>query len=663
MAGHGFDFSEVTMQWTKGLVASVLFASVAVGQAQPAGPSIDKAMSDLKRVLTEDGPTSKPAADDSKKADKKTPTTYPSPAELIKQMKAKEAEKALLLKVAYFDLDAPVRETPAQFSWLSGTGEGELLHNLIDRLNQAREDKDIRAVLINLTEPKMSLAQAQEIRDVLATLRKAGKRTFVYADTYDTTGYTLASGATDICMLEGGEVMIPGVGFETQYLKGLFDKVGVKADFVQIGQFKGAQEPYTRAEPSEEFRGELNRLSDAMFAQIVDGISLNRNLTKEQVKQIVDDTMLNGEASKSRGLVDHLLDQDGMRDLIAKEIGGKIDLIKDYAAEAKPEVDPNNIFSIFALLAKKPEKTDRPTIALIPAEGVIVDGEGEASLFGGGGGVGSAKMRRTLRAADRDDNIKAIVVRVDSPGGSAMASEVMWQSLRRVAKHKPVVISIGDMAASGGYYLASAGDTIFADPSAIVGSIGVVGGKFVLKDLFTKVGISGEAFFRGKNAGLFSSNEPWTDTQRKLITTWMQNTYDQFTERVMTTRTGKIKDIDQVARGRIFLATQAKELGMIDQIGGVQAALDFAASKAKLEKGDFDIRVLPAPRSLGDLLSGVTGASATSPIAPKMSIAEDSMLRLLSPTDRAAVMQQLQMVQLMQDRPVILAMPFVLTVK
>jgi protease-4 len=361
--------------------------------------------------------------------------------------------------------------------------------------------------------------------------------------------------------------------------------------------------------------------------------------------------------------VDHLLDQDGMRDLIAKEIGGKIDLVKDYGAEAKAEIDPNNIFSLFAALAKKPEKTDRPTVAVIPAQGVIVDGDGEGSIWGGGGGVGAAKMRRTLRAVSRDENVKAVVVRIDSPGGSAMASEVMWQSLRRVAKDKPVVISVGGMAASGGYYLASAGDTIYADPTAIVGSIGVVGGKFVLKDLFAKVGISGEAFFRGKNAGLFSSNEPWTEGQRKLITLWMQNTYDQFTQRVMTTRTGKIKDIDQVARGRIFLATQAKELGMVDEIGGIQAAIASAAGKAKLEKGAYDIRILPQPKSLGDLLSGNTSPDAKAAVEPKITIAEDSMLKMVPASVRAAMLQQLQIVTLMQDRPVVLAMPFTLTVK
>ncbi len=589
------------------------------------------------------------------------PTTYPSPAELFRQLKAQQAEKNSLLKVAYFDLDEPVQEAPSQFAFLTGNS-GLMLNSLIDRLHEARDDKDIRAILINLTAPQMNLSQAGEIRDVLAEMKAAGKPVFVYADTYDTTGYTLASGASDICMLEGGEIMIPGVGFETQYMKGLFDKVGVKADFVQIGQFKGAQEPYTRAGASDEFRGELNRLSDALFEQIVTGISSHRNLTKDQVKKIIDDTMLAGPEAKSRGLVDHLLDQDGLRELIGSKIGGKIDLIKDYGAEARAEIDPSNIFSLFAALTKRTPVSDKPSIALIPAQGVIVDGEGEASLFGGGGGVGSERMRRTLRMVDRDASIKAVVIRIDSPGGSAMASEVMWQSLRRVAKDKPVVISIGGMAASGGYYLASAGDTIFADPTAIVGSIGVVGGKFVLKDLFDKVGITNEPFMRGKNAGLFSSNEPWTEDQRALITKWMTSTYNQFTQRVMTTRTGKIKDIDKVARGRIFLAGQAKDLGMIDEIGGVQAALKFAAGKAKLESGDYDVRVLPAPRTLGDLLSGA-GAESKTGIAPKMNLAEDSLLRSVSPSVRNGLIQQLQFMQLMQDRPVILAMPFNLIMK
>ncbi|CAA9372116.1 MAG: Signal peptide peptidase SppA (protease 4), partial [uncultured Phycisphaerae bacterium] len=311
---------------------------------------------------------------------------------------------------------------------------------------------------------------------------------------------------------------------------------------------------------------------------------------------------------------------------------------------------------------KRPEPSGKPAIALIYAEGTITDGEGGEGLLGGSS-VGSAGMRRALRAAAKDDNVKAVVIRIDSPGGSALASEVMWQAARHVAEKKPVIVSIGSMAASGGYYLASAGDHIFADPSAIVGSIGVVGGKFVLKDLYDKIGLTTETFYRGKNADLFSDSKPFDDRQRRLITNWMRNTYEQFTSRVMHTRKDKIKDIDQVARGRIFLARQAKELGMVDEIGGIEAALTHAAGKASLQKGGYDVQVLPAPRTLGDMLLGTAMSQAELPFNATVKIGEDSILRTLSPRARQSIGQQLDFLQLLQDRPVVLVTPYVLTVR
>jgi protease-4 len=283
-------------------------------------------------------------------------------------------------------------------------------------------------------------------------------------------------------------------------------------------------------------------------------------------------------------------------------------------------------------------------------------------LFGGDG-VGSENMRVAMRLAARDDNVKAIVLRIDSPGGSALASEVMWQAVRRAAAKKPVIVSIGGMAASGGYYLASAGDHIYADPSAIVGSIGVVGGKFVLKGLYDKLGLTSESFYRGKNADLFSDSKPFDERQRRLVTNWMRNTYEQFTNRVMHTRKDKIKDIDKVARGRIFLAGQAKELGLVDEIGGIEDALANAAGRAKLEKGQYDVKILPAPRTLADLLMGGGGAEASMPFKPTIKISEDSVLQVLSPQMRRSVGQQLQFLQILQDRPVALVAPYVLTVK
>jgi protease IV len=574
------------------------------------------------------------------------PTTqkFPTVAEMVAKLKETRQAKDAMLKVAYIDLSTPVVEKPADFSFF-GESDSTTLRSVISRLHQARDDKDIKAVLITIGEPSLGLAQAQEIREALVEVGRTGKQTFVYADSYDTATYTLATGATDICLLEGGEILIPGVGGEAMFAKGLLDKIGVKADYVQIGEYKGADEQYTRTGASEELRGEMNRLMDALYAQIVDGIASHRNITTEQVKKMIDESMLMAKSAKQQGYVDHLVDQDGLRDLITKEIGKKnekIDLVHRYGLESRQPVDLSNPFGFFAMLSRREPPPTKPAVALIYADGTIIDGRGGEGMFGSA--VGSEDMRRALRMAAKDENIKAVVLRIDSPGGSALASEVMWQAARRLAGEKPLVISIGSMAASGGYYLASAGDYIFADPAGIVGSIGVVGGKFVMKDLFDKLGLSTEAFMRGKNAGLFSSN--------------------QFTERVMTTRKGKIKDIDQVARGRIFVAKAAKELGMVDELGGVEKAIGYAAKRADLKAGAFDVRIVPAPRTLADFFGG---GSADDPEAaakiPSVKVDPTSLFAQLAPGVRKALGRHVWLMQLLEDRPVTLMAPFVITTR
>jgi protease-4 len=610
-------------------------------------------------------PTSKPTTKPLSKAATKAAADnkFPSAADLVKQMKAKQEAESKLLQVAYFDLDKPVVEKAPAFS-LFGEANVLTIHNLLDRLHKARDDKKLRAVLITFGETNFSYSQAQEIRSALDALRKAGKRTFVYSDAYDTPAYTVACAATDVCLLNGGEIMMPGVGLETMFYKGLFEKVGVNADYVQIGEYKGAEEPYTRTKPSDELRGELNKLVDSLFAQIVDGIATHRNLSKEEVKAIIDEAILTAKTAKERKLVDHLVDPDGLRALIKDELGHDINLIANYGVAPREKMDLSSPLALFQFMSKKPEASDKPAIAIVHAEGTIVDGDTDDSLFGGGGNIGGEDLRKALRLADRDADVKAIVIRIDSPGGSALASEVMWQAVRHAADSKPVIMSVGGMAASGGYYLASAGDYIFADPSAIVGSIGVVGGKFVLKDLFAKVGLTTEEFSRGRNADLFSSNQNFTDRQRRMVTNWMRETYEQFTERVMTNRAGKIKDIDAVARGRIFIAKEAKELGMVDELGGIEEAITYAAKEADLKPGEYEVRSVPAPKTLADFFNGsADGPDAAMAFKPKIQISPDSMLHALSPTMQRAVAQQLQMLQLLQKHPVLLASPYVITVR
>lgn len=599
-------------------------------------------------------PTTRPTAQPAKQEN-----VVPSLRETIAKLQEKRKAERDQLKVAYIDLDHPIAEAPAKFAIFSDPTL--TLRSVLDRLHQAAQQKDVRAVLLNLGETQFNLAQAQELRDALAAFNRAGKRAFVYADSYDTAAYVAASGATDICMLSGGEIEIPGVGLETMFAKGLLDKVGVKADYIQIGQYKGADEMYTRTEPSNEVRGELNKILDSIYQQIVDGIADHRNLPRSQVEEMINGVMMIGRVAKDRGFVDHLVDQDGLRALMKKELGREIDLLQDYGAAKREQVDFSDAFSLLRSLAKKPKETHKPAVALLYAEGVIVDGDGDEGLFGSGT-VGSDDLRKALRIAARDENVEAIVLRIDSPGGSALASEVIWQSIRRAAKDKPVIISIGGMAASGGYYLASGGEYIFADPTAIVGSIGVVGGKFVYKDLFDKVGLHTQEFTRGQNANLFSSNSPFSEQQRRLVTNWMKQTYDQFTDRVMSTRGQKIKDIDQVAHGRIFSAKQARDLGMVDELGGLQKAIAYAARQADLDAGQYEVKTIPQTRTLADLLRG-GDVDAKMPFAPKTSLATDSLLHALSPRTSGVLMQQLQMLQLLQKRPVMLVSPYVITVR
>jgi protease-4 len=644
----------------------ILGVSVAVAKDSTTKPAATQPGRTVATAIKADVPV-KPVTPAKAKPDSATADEhFPTPNEIMEKIKAKKAEVDKLLKVAHFDLSQPILEKTPDIT-LFGDANLLTIHNLIDRLHRARDDKGVRAVLITLSANSgFNTAQALEIKNALGELRKAGKRSFVYADAYDTPTYLAASGATDVCLLEGGEIEMLGVDIEPMFLKGLFEKFGVKADFIQIGEFKGADEMYTRSELSEESKGELTKLADSLYNLITATIAHNRNISPNAVKQIIDDVFLTAKQAKDRKLIDHLVSQDDLRDLITEELHGEINIVPNYAEPQPERLDFSNPLALLTQMGKKPAASNKSAIALIHAEGEIVDGEAEDGLLGGGGNVGSENIRKAFRMASRDDSVKAIVLRIDSPGGSALASEVMWQAVHAAAQDKPVIISVGSMAASGGYYLASAGDYIFADPSAIVGSIGVVGGKFVIGGIFEKLGITTQAITRGANANINSMTEPWTDRQRRLMTNMMKSTYEQFTQRVMTNRNGKIKDIDQVARGRIFLAGQAKDLGMVDEIGGLTEALAYAASEAKLK--DYDVKSLPGSRSIIDLITGRSGGAddgpdARLPYKAKIELSIDSPLKLMPTSMRKLFLQQLQTLELLDKRPVILVSPYVITVK
>ena len=626
------------------LALSLACATVVLADAKPATQPTTQPATQRASTQPATQPTTKPVA------------KLPSPAELAKQIKAKQEKAAAQPKVAYFDVTGGFSEKPAGFSLFGGEG-GTTMLDVLTRLEQAKNDPAVKGVFLTAGSGSgLKLTQAVELAEVLTELRRAGKKTFVYADRYDTASYVLASAATNVALLGGGEIFVPGVGFETMFYKGAFDKLGVSADYVQIGEYKGAEEPFTRTAPTPELTGELNKLADAYYKQIVASIAQNRSISPDGVRRVIDDALINGEAAKNAGWVDHLTDVDGMRDLMKEEIGEEVEIVARYGEAARASVDFSNPFALLASLNKKPVVSDKPKIAVVYAEGTIVDGQGGTSL-GGGVSVGSEDIRKAMRLAARDEKVKAIVIRIDSPGGSALASEAMWQAVRRVSQDKPVIISIGGMAASGGYYLASAGDYVVADPAGVVGSIGVVGGKFVLTGLYEKLGLTTHTYARGQNAGIFSSDAPFDDRQKRLVRIWMRNTYDQFTDRIKTTRGEKIKDIDQIARGRIFLAADAKSLGMVDELGGLRRALDIAAERSELTKGDYDVTVLPAPVTFADVLNGTAAAS------PIPTMQTSPLMEALPKHIQASLANQIQLMKLMEDRPFVLMSPFTVRVK
>jgi protease-4 len=620
-------------------------------------------------ALKSDSPGSQPATTRSVDAEH-----FPTPAELIEKMKAARAENDALPHVAYIAIDETVKEKPADFSFF-GDPDAPTLRSILDRLNRAKHDDKVKAVLVTIGgDADISFSQAQEIRDVLLDINRAGKRTFVYADAYDTARYTLATGASKICILPGGDILIPGVGMQAMFAKGLLDKVGVKADYIQIGEYKGADEQYTRTAASPQMKGEMTRLADSLYDQIVDGISIYRKVPRATVEKLVDDAMLSARAAKDEKLVDELVDQDGLRKLLERELlrgkdkdKGKIEIVAHYGLTEPEAPDFSNPFAILGAMMKgesSESSIGKPQIGLVYVDGVITDGDGGQSMFSDESVAGSDDLRRAIRTAAKDDNVKAVVVRIDSPGGSALASEVIWQSLRRCAGKKPVVVSVGSMAASGGYYIASAADTIYADAGAIVGSIGVVGGKFVYGDLAEKLGVTTESFSRGRNADLFSSTKTFDEKQKVLVRNWMTETYEQFLDRIRTTRRQKIRNLDEVARGRIFGAKQGRDLGLIDEIGGLEDAIADAAKRAGLSDGGYDVRSLPQPKTLADFFGGGSSEART-PIRPEVNLSVDalSFMKLLDPATRRMVGQQLTTLTLFQRHPVQLVAPYAVRVK
>ncbi len=529
---------------------------------------------------------------------------------------AQAAEKAA---VAVFRLRGTVVETPSSNEFSFSTEPSTALKDVVARLKKAAEDKAVKAVLLTADDASLGPAQIEELRQPLAAVRAAGKEIYAHSDSMETATFVLLCGASRVSMTPTADLWLTGKYGEQPYLKGLLTKVGVKPDFLACGPYKSAAEMFTREEPSKEAEEMQNWLLDGMFQTDLRLIAEGRGVSQEKAKQWIDGGPYTAEKAKAAGLIDAVEHRQDVLDLIKEKHGSDAKLDTQYGVKksALPDLSsPLGMMQLWGeLLAGPKKKTHKTSVAIVYVDGPIMLGSQSASLFGGSeGGAYSSDLRKALDKAANDDTIKAVVLRVDSPGGSATASEVILDATKRVKAKKPLVVSMGNVAGSGGYYVACASDTIFADEATITGSIGVVGGKLATGDMWKKVGINWKDYKRGANAGLLSSADVFSPIERQRMQQWMDEIYGVFKGHVVAIRGKKLKkDIDELAGGRVYTGRQALELGLVDQIGTLQDALAHVAKEAKVS--DYEVRVVPEPKGFLELLLEDSSSKVDEPLA------------------------------------------------
>lgn len=532
----------------------------------------------------------------------------------------------------------------------------ESLSKVTARLEKAAQDKSLTGVILHLKGTQIGWAKLNEIREAILKVRKSNKKVYAWIESGMTKDYLIATACDQIVMPESATLILLGLRAEVSFYKNLFDWLDVKPDVLRVGEYKSAAEPYTRTEMSPAFREEMEAILDNYFGQILDMISKSRGLSAEKVEAAINAGPYMAVDAKKLGLIDHTAYEDQLPDLIT---GGnsktEVRVIKKYA---KKRLDTNfsgiagliKLMDLLAGIDSSKRMGSGPRIAVIYATGAIMSGSSSQGGLLGAHVLGSDTFIKAVKKATEDDQVKAIVLRVDSPGGSALASDLMWRSLEKAGK--PIVVSMGDVAASGGYYISMGANRIFAEPGTLTGSIGVVGGKLAIKGLYNKIGITTSVISRGSNSGTFSPMTGFTETERAAVTKLLYAVYKQFTEKAATGRKMEYDTLEKLARGRVYTGEMALKIGLVDQLGTLDDAIEHARKLGKIEDGvKFDKLILPRPTSPFEQIFGTVDAQA------KQSQQLSKMLNLLSP-ELSQQLQKLDLINLLAREKTLLVLPF-----
>lgn len=487
-------------------------------------------------------------------------------------------KSVLELRTPYAIKDYTGTDDTDPFAGLFESEQG--LDEILHAIDVARDDDRIRGISINSNFLMAGIAQAQALRRALDNFRQSGKFVYAYGDFYTQKDYYLASVADSLYLNPVGIADFKGLSAEVLYYKDLQDKTGVRMEVVRHGKYKSAVEPFLSNEMSDENRRQISELIGSIWTTLVDEIGESRGISSAEINQIADTLgARNPKYALASGLIDGVLYNDQYEERLKVASGTDI------------EDDLNYISLTDYIKVSNGKKLRRGSekIAVIYAQGEIFYGEGDQDV------IGQGIMVRAIQKAKDNDDIKAIVLRVDSPGGNALTADIIWRELMLAKMEKPLVISIGDIAASGGYYLAVAGDKIFAEPTSITGSIGVFGTIPNISGLAGDIGINAEQVGTNKNSVDYSVFEPMSDEFRSFVTEGIESTYQVFLSRVAEGRNMQIEEVDALAQGRVWSGADALKNGLIDELGGLDMAITEAAELAGLD--EFGIRKYPRYKS------------------------------------------------------------------
>ena len=497
-------------------------------------------------------------------------------------------------QVLVLDVPSQIEEgLPTYSAWSLGAlrADRHTLTDLTLALRQAAEDDDVHGLILHIDGLDWGWARIAEFRDAVAVFRESGKPVLATMTGGGEPEYLLASAADQISMPAVAHLQLDGLTASAMFLRGAYDKLGIRPNFAHVGQFKSAVEQYTRETMSEPARAALDTLLGDQYGQLVDSLAASRGLSAEAMRLLIDEGPFLTSQAYELGLIDTLLDESAADSLLLHRDGRRYTAynLQHYAD------DPSG-----------PPVGDH--IALVVASGAIVPGKSRETPFQGSE-LGSETVIAALREARTRASVKAVVLRVDSPGGSADASDDIWQEVRRVRAVKPVVVSMSDYAASGGYYIACGADVIVAQPATLTGSIGVFGGKLNILGLYRKLGLNIESVSRGRHAQMLSPFRDFTPEEAERYQVQLDDFYRVFLGRVAEGRGMTPGAVDSIAQGRVWSGALAKRLGLVDELGGLDRAVEIARTRAKLDpEGSTILDVYPRPkrpylqRWLGDLI-------------------------------------------------------------